>query len=359
MDRKTRSAASRRVRSIPKSLVLASAMTIALALAPPQAQAQGRGQSGKAVVESACITCHGAGVDGAPRIGDRKAWTARAGQGLTGLSRNALQGIRKMPAHGGNAGLSDIEIQRAITYMVNASGGHWTAPIDRAARAAPRSGEQVVRVQCAQCHEAGINGAPAIGDRLAWVPRAKQGFEVLVRSAINGHGGMPPRGGEADLTDAEIASAIAFMLNPVSSATTASAPAAAVPVRDANRRTIDGMEIIFGAASADALRKQHTGVDPESRMHGGIPKGKSYYHLNVSLFDAATRDAIKDAYVEAKIADPVMGDQVKVLEPMEFNNTTSYGNYFRLSGKGAQTVALVIRKSGEVRATETRFSVSP
>ncbi|MBK8742620.1 MAG: cytochrome c5 family protein [Betaproteobacteria bacterium] len=358
MDSNLQSAASRRVGTIPKSLALACAMAIALALAPQLAQAQGRGQSGKAVVESACVTCHGAGVDGAPRIGDRKAWTARAGQGLTGLSRSALQGIRKMPAHGGNAGLSDIEIQRAITYMVNASGGQWTAPIDRTARPAARSGEQVVRAQCAQCHEAGVNGAPAIGDRLAWVPRAKQGFEVLVRSAINGHGGMPPRGGEADLTDAEIASAIAFMLNPVSSATTASAPAVAVPVRDANRRTIDGMEILFGATSADALRKQHTGADPESKMHGGIPQGKSYYHLNVSLFDAATRDAIKDAYVEAKIADPVMGDQVKVLEPMVFNNTTSYGNYFRLSGKAAQTVAIVIRKSGEVRATETKFSLS-
>ncbi|MBP8295839.1 MAG: cytochrome c5 family protein [Burkholderiales bacterium] len=333
-------------------------MTIALALAPQQAQAQIRGQSGKAVVESACVACHGAGVDGAPRIGDRKAWTARAGQGLSGLSRNALQGIRKMPAHGGNAGLSDVEIQRAITFMVNASGGHWTAPIDRAARPATRSGEQIVRAQCAQCHEAGVNGAPAIGDRLAWVPRAKQGFDVLVRSAINGHGGMPPRGGEADLTDAEVALAIAYMLNPVPSVTTASVPPVAVPVRDANRRTLDGMEILFGATSADALRKQHAGNDPESRMHGGIPRGKSFYHLNVSLFDAATKDAIKDAYVEAKIADPVMGDQVKVLEPMVFNNTMSYGNYFRLSGKGAQSVALVIRKPGEVRATETRFSVS-
>jgi len=356
MDSKLNSAASRWTGRIASSLALGCAMTIALA--PLPAQAQSRGQSGKAIVESACVACHGAGVDGAPRIGDRKAWTARAGQGLSALSRNALQGIRKMPAHGGNAGLSDVEIQRAITYMVNASGGQWTAPIDRTARPVARSGEQVVRAQCAQCHAAGVNGAPAIGDRLAWVPRAKQGFDVLVRSAINGHGGMPPRGGEADLTDAEVALAIAYMLNPVPSVNTASAPAAAVPVRDANRRTIDGMDILFGAASADALRKQHTGADPEAKMHGGIPQGKSYYHLNISLFDAATKDAIKDAYVEAKIADPVMGDQVKVLEPMVFNNTTSYGNFFRLSGKGAQTVAVLIRKPGEVRATETKFSLS-
>ena len=61
---------------------------------------------------------------GAPKIGDKKAWTKRASQGLTSLTKSALQGIRQMPPHGGNPNLTDTEIERAITYMVNQSGGN-------------------------------------------------------------------------------------------------------------------------------------------------------------------------------------------------------------------------------------------
>ena len=88
---------------------------------PQQGAAQAR--SGKEVVESTCITCHGSGAQHAPKIGDRKAWSQRANQGLSSLTLSALKGIRNMPPHGGNPGLSDLELARAITYMVNASGG--------------------------------------------------------------------------------------------------------------------------------------------------------------------------------------------------------------------------------------------
>jgi cytochrome c5 len=170
-------------------------------------------RSGKEVVDSLCISCHGSGQSGAPKIGDKKAWAARASKGLTGLSKNALAGIREMPAHGGNPNLSDTEIERAITYMVNRSGGHWTEPTSRTAARAPRTGEAIVAAQCSRCHAEGVGGAPVIGDRAAWLPRLKQGMDSLVRSAINGHGGMPPRGGKADLTDAELKSAIVYMFN--------------------------------------------------------------------------------------------------------------------------------------------------
>ena len=62
-------------------------------------------KSGKEVVESACIACHGSGVNGAPKIGDNQAWSKRAAQGLSSLTANAIKGIRQMPAHGGNPGL--------------------------------------------------------------------------------------------------------------------------------------------------------------------------------------------------------------------------------------------------------------
>ena len=96
--------------------------------------AQNAERSGKEVVDSVCISCHGTGEHGAPKIGDKKAWSKLAARGLTGLSKSALKGIRQMPPHGGNPGLSDTEIERAITYMVNQSGGHWTEPVSRTTR---------------------------------------------------------------------------------------------------------------------------------------------------------------------------------------------------------------------------------
>ena len=192
---------------------LAVACILVAAWWPANASAQHPDRSGKEVVDSLCISCHGTGANGAPKIGDKKAWAARSAQGLSSLTQHALNGIRQMPPHGGNPNLSDTEIERAITYMVNQSGGHWTEPISRTDKTADRTGEAIVNAQCSKCHATGVGGAPKIGDRAAWIPRVKQGLDVVVRSAIKGHGAMPPRGGMADLTDSEIRSAVIYMMN--------------------------------------------------------------------------------------------------------------------------------------------------
>ena len=186
---------------------------LAISCVAQDAAAQTAERNGKEVVESLCISCHGSGTNGAPKIGDKKAWASRASRGLGGLSRNALKGIREMPSHGGNLNLTDTEVERAITYMVNQSGGHWIEPVSRTTRATERTGAQIVSIRCSHCHQTGVNGAPKIGDKADWIPRLKPGLDVVVRSAINGHGGMPPRGGMADLTDSEIRNAIIFMFN--------------------------------------------------------------------------------------------------------------------------------------------------
>jgi cytochrome c5 len=181
--------------------------------ASPDAAAQ---RSGKEVVESTCINCHGSGAQGAPKIGDRQAWAKRSAQGLSSLTQSALKGIRNMPAHGGNAGLTDLELARGTAYMVNASGGKWTEPKSAKDLKAERSGAQVVKAQCAKCHQDGKGGAPKIGDREAWSKRLNQGIDHAVHSAISGHGGMPPRGDKADLTDGEVRAAILYMYDPKS-----------------------------------------------------------------------------------------------------------------------------------------------
>jgi cytochrome c5 len=187
----------------------------AVLAAPPDAAAQ---RSGKEVVESTCISCHGSGAQGAPKIGDRQAWAKRSAQGMSSLTQTVIKGIRNMPAHGVNAGLTDLELARGVAYMVNASGGKWTEPKSAKDLKAERSGAQVVKAQCAKCHQDGKGGAPKIGDREAWSKRLNQGIDHAVHSAISGHGGMPPRGDKADLTDGEVRAAILYMFDPKSPA---------------------------------------------------------------------------------------------------------------------------------------------
>ncbi len=193
--------------------MVAAVATFAALMGPAIGAAPTDGRSGKDVVDTVCTSCHSKGANGAPKIGDKQAWSKRASQGLSGLTKHALEGIRKMPSHGGNPTLTDFEIKRAVTYMVNQSGGHWTEPIDKKHPPTVRTGEQIVQARCVKCHQAGVNGAPKIGDRDAWIPRLKDGLDAVVRSAINGHGGMPARGGLANVTDAEMRNAVIYMMN--------------------------------------------------------------------------------------------------------------------------------------------------
>jgi cytochrome c5 len=186
-------------------------LTLTALLCAAAAPVAASDRSGKDVVETVCATCHASGRDGAPKIGDAKAWEPRMRRGLTSLTASALEGVRKMPAHGGSLGLSDAEITRAITYMVNRSGGSWIEPIDRRALPPARTGEQIVKGQCVKCHGPGLDGAPKIGDKDAWIQRAKLGFDSVVSSAIHGHGAMPARGGMANLTDDEMRAAVTYM----------------------------------------------------------------------------------------------------------------------------------------------------
>lgn len=192
-------------------------LMIASLCAAPNVLAQTSERSGKQVVDTVCAKCHVKGEAGAPKIGDKQAWRERAQQGLGGLTEHAITGLRKMPAHGGQKDLSDLELGRAITFMVNQSGGKWIEPTSASELAAVRTGKQVVDLQCSKCHATGERGAPKIGDRDAWIPILKQGVDNAVNIAIHGHGGMKPRGERADLKDEELRNAILYMFSPATS----------------------------------------------------------------------------------------------------------------------------------------------
>lgn len=77
----------------------------------------------------------------------------------------------------------------------------------------PRSGQEIFKGTCAACHETGAAGAPKLGDKAAWAKRVKEPFAVLLKDSINGLRAMPPRGGNPDLSDEELARAVLYMAN--------------------------------------------------------------------------------------------------------------------------------------------------
>ena len=79
--------------------------------------------------------------------------------------------------------------------------------------AGARSGEEIVKSVCAACHQAGVAGAPKLGDKAAWAPRIRQGFNALIASVTKGKGAMPPKAGDASLSQDDLARAVAFMAN--------------------------------------------------------------------------------------------------------------------------------------------------
>lgn len=93
----------------------------------------------------------------------------------------------------------------------------------------PHPGKAVYDTACAACHSSGVLGAPKPGDP-AWAARAKGGgLEALFKSALAGTTkGMPPRGGRADLSDAQLKAAVDFMAAAALKATPAAATATTV-----------------------------------------------------------------------------------------------------------------------------------
>jgi cytochrome c5 len=79
-------------------------------------------RSGKQVVDTQCAKCHLEGKGGAPKIGDRDAWTQRLKKGLDNTVREAIKGHGGMPARGDKADLTDSEVRSAILYMFNPGG---------------------------------------------------------------------------------------------------------------------------------------------------------------------------------------------------------------------------------------------
>jgi len=98
-------------------------------LAPPAAAAAvaataAADLTGEQVYNQACVACHGAGVAGAPKFGDKAAWAPRIAQGMDTLHAHSLQGYQGkagyMPPKGGRTDLSDQSVINGVDYIVAA-----------------------------------------------------------------------------------------------------------------------------------------------------------------------------------------------------------------------------------------------
>ena len=104
----------------PAETAAAPAVQVAMAPAPAAAAKI----DGKATYEQGCVACHGAGIAGAPKLGDKAAWAPRIKQGLGVLHDHALKGYTgkagMMPAKGGRMDFSDEQVKAAVDHMVAA-----------------------------------------------------------------------------------------------------------------------------------------------------------------------------------------------------------------------------------------------
>ncbi len=200
--------------------------------------------TGEQVYGQVCKTCHEAGLAGAPKMGDQAAWAKVVAQGEKLSFEHAINGIRAMPARGGNSDLSDDEVKRGVSFLMGKVGTTWTSPpvaaapvVAAASAAAPAAtvvvaaaapaavvatapaaamakpdGKKVYDSGCVACHGAGVAGAPKFGDKAAWAPRIKTGIDALYAASIKGKGVMPAKGGNPALSDADVKAAVDFMV---------------------------------------------------------------------------------------------------------------------------------------------------
>ncbi|HJU08981.1 MAG TPA: c-type cytochrome, partial [Rhodanobacteraceae bacterium] len=73
---------------------------------------------------------------------------------------------------------------------------------------------------CHSCHDAGVTGAPKLGNKADWAPRIAEGIDTLVKHAIDGYTGpdgnhMPAKGGNPALTDAQVEATVKWMVSQV------------------------------------------------------------------------------------------------------------------------------------------------
>lgn len=173
---------------------------------------------GEGIYSTYCAGCHTTGAGGAPKLGDKTAWTPRIKQGIEKLYSNAINGFNSMPRKGNCASCTDKQIDDAVDYLVSqaesgtASSAPAVAPMERLTLV---DGKKIYQAECAACHAPRTRylNAPAIGDRDAWSKIIGQGMDQVIAHTLNGYGNMAAKGACTHCSDEEVIVAIKYMVN--------------------------------------------------------------------------------------------------------------------------------------------------
>jgi len=92
------------------------------AAAAGSAQTAALPKDGTELFEQTCSVCHGQGIAGAPKAGDKAAWGPRIAEGKATLYEHALKGFQGksgvMPPKGGRIDVPDDLVKQAVDRMV-------------------------------------------------------------------------------------------------------------------------------------------------------------------------------------------------------------------------------------------------
>jgi cytochrome c5 len=110
----------------PSQEAIAGQDNSALAIKAPATASAGSAaalpKNGTELFEQTCSACHGQGIGGAPRAGDKAAWGPRIAKGKAVLYEHAIQGFTGsagvMPAKGGRTDVPDDLVKQAVDHMV-------------------------------------------------------------------------------------------------------------------------------------------------------------------------------------------------------------------------------------------------
>lgn len=123
-------------RIAPLGRVVAAAMDVEVVPSEPRPAAE--------IYSSVCAACHDAGIAGSPRADDTAEWNRRLDEkGLETLVLHSIQGFQGMPARGGNASLTDEEVENTVAYLLSRAG------VDVSAGAVVAVAEEPVQVSAA------------------------------------------------------------------------------------------------------------------------------------------------------------------------------------------------------------------
>jgi cytochrome c5 len=201
-------------------------------------------------------------------------------------------------------------IKPVADVVIRAGGG--------ATASGAKSGEEVYKSVCTACHQTGVANAPKFGDKGEWADRIKQGHDTVVKAAINGLRGMPPRGGNPSLSDVEITRAVVYMANAAganwkepeapAAGAVATPPPAAAPPAPASPTPAAGAPAAVASTAAGKTVYDHVCIACHQAGVAGAPKfgDKAAWAPRI----ASGMDTLYASVLKGKGAMPPKGGQM-------------------------------------------------